>query len=69
MLSFYPFAYFFVEQSYKKRFQGKALFIYDVHEEMGKGNHQILGNFAEVCGWCFGKDGTLPFKNFIVVNW
>ena len=34
-------------------FNGKALFIYDVHKERGRGVHKILGNFADSCGCCF----------------
>ena len=31
------------------------LSIYDVHKERGRGYHNILGNFADGCGWCFGR--------------
>ena len=35
-----------------------ASFIYDVHEE---GGHEIFGNFADGCGWFWGrKRGIFP---------
>ena len=29
--------------------------IYKFHKEMKRGNHKIVGNFADGCWWCFGR--------------